>query len=882
MPRSSSATTLATCIRAWRRGERLHSGLPARTAEQAGDLAFSRGDFPAAVAAYALIRNPAKRVRAKHGWCQAISGRFAEAAHLLTADTCGDSSAELAVLAAVIVGGWDRPTLRGFKGLRKPEQDTERDMETLVMRALAVERPDYLAFHAYRTLMTWYRDREAALLVADRACSQFPKADGFAQWRASLLRTLDRPNDEALDHLLALEWAESSPYYRQEIFETALAIGRYDDADAVLERLRLAQDEEIGATAGDRIARALMRAYLDLRRAQDADPGAARRAVNALDSISADLDSTGSLDDQRLATAKLRLAVALELRDIDAARRAAIELLRHYWSDHSLGDYGVDMHTLATDGLVHEAEFGKAAHSADLSTGMKPQNAERWRLLVALFDRSCPDGEGSSDAHRTIADLGPTLSPDWALSSVAHALLRVDPARLGDAGRVMARHALERESAGDLMIYVSPDSLEASEWDELVDGAVAALSDPVPGTGGLLLEALREPLFEAKRYGAIKQLADALAKRSDSPNVTFYCALGRHGLGEYRDALAGYRKVLASEPDNRSAWRNLILVHHALSERDAIAAHLPALELHAAKAGTPEWTDVVSLAKELVARSSSPQSAKNNSTERIQGALASFPPLTQGTIDPAELSLLEAASVLALLRACDLDHVRLTLAPLAQSKLPYEPTDRFDDALLALAERGIVRIAEDTPASAFDLKDADVAYYVHRLKWRVSTNTLQLAAAIRDLARSAWPTAWKQQAEPLARDLATEECVAYLEYLCEQRRLVAPERADARALFRELLEHASESQCWYYIYTSVQRANDWQTRYRPSHDKVTAKILRGMRDLGEKARENQWTFGYQRIMALPRSHLAAALHDVLTRWGERAFDEPIRSLVIEQ
>src|SRR3546814_3221896 len=48
----------------------------------------------------------------------------------------------------------------------------------------------------------------------------------------------------------------------------------------------------------------------------------------------------------------------------------------------------------------------------------------------------------------------------------------------------------------------------------------------------------------------------------------------------------------------------------------------------------------------------------------LEQALAQHPDPATSRVGPEDLSLLEAASLIALLRACSLDHVRWTLSPL--------------------------------------------------------------------------------------------------------------------------------------------------------------------------------------------------------------------------
>jgi hypothetical protein len=199
---------------------------------------------------------------------------------------------------------------------------------------------------------------------------------------------------------------------------------------------------------------------------------------------------------------------------------------------------------------------------------------------------------------------------------------------------------------------------------------------------------------------------------------------------------------------------------------------------------------------------------------------------------------------------------------------------------LDLAKKGIIGFSRLTPLEAFVAREGSLWFYLDRVCWTINPQTLALQTTIRDMARADWPSHWSAHAETLARDLATEECVAYIEHLAAERKLTPPAQTDSRAVFRELLEHSSVGKCWYYIYYGVQSANDYRTKYPVSSDKVTAMMLKRARERGEIALEKGWDTSYKRIRALPRSHLSAALHDVLTGWGERAFEEPIRLLAL--
>jgi tetratricopeptide (TPR) repeat protein len=169
----SSGHSLEACIQAWR-DRRPHPSAAAGV--ELADYLFSCGDFDGAIAAYANCEPITERIRAKRGWCLAVLDRCDEAANFLTPENCGSSSAELAVLAATVAGGWNRRKLYGGSGVSAQEVQTRRkQVEELVQRALhSTTPPDQLAFFAYMDLLEWYEDREAALAVVERGLTLYP------------------------------------------------------------------------------------------------------------------------------------------------------------------------------------------------------------------------------------------------------------------------------------------------------------------------------------------------------------------------------------------------------------------------------------------------------------------------------------------------------------------------------------------------------------------------------------------------------------------------------------------------------------------------------------------------------------------------------------
>lgn len=268
--------------------------------------------------------------------------------------------------------------------------------------------------------------------------------------------------------------------------------------------------------------------------------------------------------------------------------------------------------------------------------------------------------------------------------------------------------------------------------------------------------------------------------------------------------------------------------------------------------------------------------------ERLAVALARYPQPESTRVRVEDLSLLEAATLVAMLRACPLDHIRWTLAALDSSGQRFEPTNKFIGTLFTLMDKGVLAIDASTPPGMVKIgDDGQLTAYLSHVVWRISSHTLALQRAIRDLPIHQWPVAWYDHAPVLSRDLGVEEMVAYLDHLVSDRGLPTPNMDDVRSLFRTQLEHLSIAQCYYLAHKTMRETLDYQARHRPGRAQIEARIVNLLRGNGERAIAQGWDTRYNRVRELPPSFLWEALHDVLTRWGNSAFDKPVMTLRLD-
>lgn len=277
------------------------------------------------------------------------------------------------------------------------------------------------------------------------------------------------------------------------------------------------------------------------------------------------------------------------------------------------------------------------------------------------------------------------------------------------------------------------------------------------------------------------------------------------------------------------------------------------------------------------------EGADDDPAAAVRRILFRFPDPRSTQVNPEDLSLLEAAALVALLRAAHIDHVEWTLTPIAASGRSFEPTHKFRKVLWELMHKGVITIDISTPARYIEVKEGQLWATLNQVVWRISAHTLDLHRTIRELPHSMWPQEWKSHAPALARDLGVEEMVAYISYLLESRDLPVPDQDELRAIFSVQLEKLAIAQCYYLAHKTALSALDYKTKYRGAGiQQIKTRTLNLLRENGERAIEKRWDTRYRRIKEMPASLLFEALHDVLTGWGERAFNEPVMTLSLNE
>lgn len=791
------------------------------------DGALLEKNYKEAVRLYLAEAGESPATRAKHGFSAAMVGDDASAEELLTIGNVGTHPLATAILAWVLAGPRGRRIDTLFLTAEDGEPQRRREIVlSLLDRALAVQRPPMTAFLAACDVHGTHNEEAKALVV--RARNLYPNWAWAQGLYAATQRTADSFSPAILDDLMRILPTAIHAEVFREAFVYAMKLERWRDAEQVVEVLEALVRED-GLSNWSKSTLAEMRAMVALHRARAGDVEAYE---DALDFVSTYVGISSGVEDDPdpLNAPRFLLDIGLETDNEVKVREAVQGVLAKVWSvsdlpGRGLGDWSPALGSTSLIGWLHIYHFGfRFVESWQRVLPMlDKQSATRWSLLIAA---DAVLGEHAEEDELCIvreADL--THAPLWAWRAAFHAFCG-EPADFLRAGEILAQVSENNEAfvtsgdegSTDLCSYFYVDHYGSEQVVEMFDGAFSWLLRTPTATGHGLLRGWAKDGIENNGASVVEKIAQLSLSRQESE-------IARNSLQLAQEAM-----------------------ETAALERKALEAKEHAL---------------------------TPQAA-------LERWLAGYPDPECTRVTPEDLTLLEAAALIALFRASPLNHNRWTLAALRDSTRKFEPTKKFSEVMFGLMRKGVIAVHVSTPQDTMWVQGDKLVAYLDRVVWRISFHTLELHRGIRDLDQRDWPESWRSHASILARDLGVEEMVTYQELLFTERDLPIPDGDAVREIYRVQLERLAIAQCYYLTHKSMRETLDYQARYRPGKKQLQARMLNLLRDNGERAVEKGWDTRYGRVRNLPPSLLHEALHDVLTRWGTKAFEEPVMSLVLDE
>lgn len=782
-----------------------------------GDIALIQRDYAKASELYAMAPNVSEAtLAAKRGFCLAMLGRDCDAEKLLTLENVGDHPDALAVLAWVLAGQGGE-RLRGFGSAEKQAERARRQASVDQLLAEALAVERPSSLVFNAAINIVGSYGERSYALAERARRLYPSWGWAHAVYATRHRQADTFDETVLDDLLRTMTVARHAKVYEEAYLYALKVGRFDDADQVVTELCELVSPDAQPDDDAVAAIAEMRAMICLHRGRAGDAQAYRQVADHIAPFMA-TDNHSAGERSRRHAPKFLLQAALEQGESAVMAAAAGELLERYQVAPT-ASIRYDRRLCDWSPMISAKGMTGVLHCGHFDFTFP----HAWRAIAACLD----EPKRTQWLLLAAAD----AAPEEQAAPEQVALLRetdttTAPAWLleGIYSAFVDYQPYDFRAAGALLAAWVERHVSSADGDDGRDWEKHSYPDPdVQGSAGVV------DLFE----GALEWL-------ERTPSAT-----GQNLLRWWAECLAenGGKRVLAE------------IANLSLSRAESAVAR-SALEL----AETPDEEPEPTTAAEHLSRYPDPDATR---------------------VTPKQLTLLEAASLIALLRACPLDHARWTLRPLKDAGLQrFEPTNKFITTLFSLMQKGVIAADASTPASVFSLKEGRLYAFLDRVVWRVSPHTLELQRDLRELPHSAWPKEWRAQAAMLSRDLGVEELTVYLERLLEDRSLPVPEEEEVRAIFRVQLEHLAIAQCYYLAHKTMKSALDYQATYRPGTKQLQSRTINLLRENGERAVEHGWDTRYRRAKELPASFLSEALHDVLTGWGRRAFEEPVLTLTL--
>jgi hypothetical protein len=859
------------------------------TPETCGDGALLEHNYAKGIEHYLSVKEGGLRVAEKLAWCHYGLGQWSEVIAKLAPFPERDLSGYAqTILTIALMDGWS--------GSYSVSDALKQRAKAILDRLLENGHEFWLTYYARCSLFFDDNDRAVQAVIALKAFQKFPKAF-YYRFRAVELRRFNGISDtEGLAYLrdgLDLEVVDESYLW----LTSSLAKGAQDYAlslDCIEQlTLRVSTDEALAEDYRPLLGHALAMARAEVRTKQ----GRFAEAQSLYEPITQRPWETryGAYPDGLAVEAYCRL---IELSILSEALPDLPSLVHRLMVYLGETPESLIKATSVLDGFLGPFRFPNddlfALDIAQLSHYV-PQLAamlsgEDLGLMLWFLAMRNDNQEADSEesAQQVIQAAGYLRHPALeGLLVEAYLLQKPIPWRL--VGESWARYRLhayaelneEGEGWGDPLERLKKPSKKAIT--DYFSGVVSVLTDEnrsIVGARHLLSGVLRDALLEKELHDKFLKIARELFRIDSCTGTRFDLALGEHWVGDAAIAETHYWQVIADDRIHFSAIFNLCLIYKqapSVEKVERLTAHVAEVSQDSF---TSEKWQRLEAALEAAQQALRPDPNTLN-RDAIAIKMATYATLVDEYPLPQEISLTDAVSLLCLLKTSPSISRDYVLEAFDQNVLPFAPTSRFRQYLFGLLDEGYVAIDSSTPTSAFSAQDGKVSgYFLGRIRWRCSEDTLRFAQAIEQFARARqWPDAWLEELPRLSLELAVDECIVYLNHLAEERRFPDPDMEKARLMFEGMLSDFSVSQCYYFIYLAALSASDYKQKYPVNAEQAANMMLLRCQEKVDRARQEEWSVRkFDRSRDVPRSAASYILHDMFTGWGEDAFREVISKI----
>ncbi|MDK6079501.1 hypothetical protein [Massilia varians] len=817
---------------------------PRLVLENDGDVALAEARYADALALYKATRASSWRIRSKMGWCCSKLEKWAAGArYLADAPRRGEALPLLALTECVAA-------------LNDRNGERDQELDGLVRILLTLHDP---APRAYELAEAHLIDEGLRLEQLRSGCDRYPLDTSLRRRYVRAVWAAGEGVEQLLQLVNAMTDApNAAPEDLWQGVEIASDLGQRELALALAQRLAA------GSPLEEQVPLALVEADLHVA------AGLVDVAASIYRSLIESIDGAGAEERAiALRAANALLAVAVDAGNQGAIRAAADDLVEIICQGGPMClvergpflDQGPLRLQIGSQ-LVHYRPRAQVLQlrAPILSAVKKP---DVLGILQVLFATEGGPGGGLQAEERKTLILSAGMGSAHPAIQRHVAWARMEAGDFEGAGRAFALFEVAR---------VRDDRI----WARHDDGS---MFDEAPYDDEMVVDHFADGMIStlAAAAAATDRSANACQHFHNIATAYLRVALLHHGLytrfHAMMEAIIGAFRAAGTEP-TATLWFDYGLSCQYVSRKDlALEAYGACLALRphhsAARANQLLLAPPEERASMIIGHA-------------LDNLAQSKPPAAI-----ADLRLIDAVYLLTLHRACGGAEDTLVLSPFGESERPFAPTQELLQPLFALLRAGLVRISRQSPASAFTIEEAPArvsAFALDQLYWELPEGTLVLLRDLEQARQSRdWPTSWRRQIPELAFELARHECLAYLRFCADDRRLPVSSGEKTMQMIDDVLATYSVSQAYSFIWHGAAAAADFRK------DKGVSALYAGNSIIGncqrriEEAREKKWAVaGYKRPPQVRRSHLSAALFDAMLGLRDRAFHAPLAQLFGEK
>lgn len=852
------------------------------TGEARADLLFLADETELAIQAYEALTSCELRVVEKLAYCKMALGDALAALALL--EPVRSNLGEMGKLILV-----DATLSRHGRRTHTPEaRAAMADVWPMLQNILQQPTPPYMAFVLRGEYWPGdYQNRDSRHETFAQGIACYPTSQHLRLLQLVELRCNQTPAAERYAFLASPEPLHPMPRYLWSLGGEALNAGRHDLA---LRHFRALEASELAIANDEKssVIVAIRMAIAETLNRQGDHAAALEQATKALDDAP---------QERQLEASRAFLVVACALGNTQHIELAAEAFVNAMLSERYV--------SLSSSQVCPEVMFVSGPHwdESDYFPYLPDLSEHRERLLAlinpisrgwmrALF--AAHDYEAHSNEHEDLPqnwdELATTLGT--AAEDTGHACLvlaldtfirskrkRPNWTQIGHDW-TMAEVGLRQQqrfgSQWDIVESLVTRNKAACTFTLAVTRALKQLGAPAPFAYDAI-EALSDHLMEEKLHDVWLNLLRVATANDNRAGPQFDHGLAAQRSRHPEEAIQAYDRVLAIQPGHFAAIYNLLLLCTSPAHATLLAKAASFVETF-----PPEQADQKKELQEALIAARERCADKVAATKAtIRAELASFSPLLTALPNVEDIALRYIAALLALLRVCRAEPDGTVLRPFEGSSLPFSPTRQGRQDIFGLLRSGLVAVSPETPDSTFVIKNGQITgWHLGQVWWRLSPITMPFLQRVRERASCMpWPELWADELLGLAKEIAHEECIQYLNFCADERNWPTPSNQDdLQILVQGLADAVSVSQAFYLCYLGAMAASDHKQRLPVNAQQAADIMIKRTGQRLESVLAGKYApKSYERPWKLPRSAISLALWVDILGMGDTGFDQRVSS-----